>query len=40
MSNVEAYARCGEMGVYQDVSFDDDPEKVVGFRKSHCRPDA
>jgi hypothetical protein len=40
MSNVEAEVRCGKIGAYQNVSCDDNSEKVVGFRESHCRREA
>lgn len=40
MSNVEAGVRCGATGIYQDVSFNDNSEKVVDFRESHCRFEA
>ena len=40
MSNAEAEVRSSQMGIYQDVSFDDNPKEVVGFRESHCRLEA
>ena len=37
MSDAEVEVRCSQMNIYQDISFDDDSEEVVGFRESHCR---
>lgn len=35
MSNIELEAKRSEMGIYQDISFDENTKKVVGFRESH-----
>lgn len=34
---VEAEVRWSEMGTHQDVTFDENAEKVVDFRESHRR---
>ena len=37
MSNAEVVVRCSQMGIYQDVSFNDNSKEVIGFREPHCR---
>lgn len=37
MSDVEFGVKYGEMGAHQDVTFDKNTEKVVGFREPHRR---
>jgi hypothetical protein len=37
MSNTKLGVRHGEMGIYQDITFEENTKKVVGFRKPHRR---